>query len=169
MSLIEYVRQVRPIQESHVNHLDRIQKHLRELTISPHYQQKGVYNPYYELDIDVEKDIRPEVGPGEITFENVKTGTGTLIKSYGKGKYHFQIVVDGDRTKYHIITTGSYVTNHLGMAKRQSATASSDVNEYLSLYFIMRSDKTAPTPFTRCNCFAVIVLIVVMVLVLDQY
>ena len=105
MSLQKYVKQLRPRNESYVPHVDRIQKHLRELTISPHYQQKGVYNPYYELDIDVEKDIRPEVGPGEITFENVKSGTGKLVKSYGKGKYHFQIVVDGNRTKYHIITT----------------------------------------------------------------
>ena len=136
MSLQKYVKQLRPRNESYVPHVDRIQKHLRELTISPHYQQKGVYNPYYELDIDVEKDIRPEVGPGEITFENVKSGTGKLVKSYGKGKYHFQIVVDGNRTKYHIITTGKVVTNHLGMKKRQSATASSDVNEFLSLYFI---------------------------------
>ncbi len=136
MGIKNYVWQVRPVQKAHVNHLEKIQRVLTELTISPHYQQKGVYNPYYELDIDVEKDIRPEVGPGEITFENVKSGTGTLIKSYGKGKYNFQIVVNGDRTKYYIITTGPYVTNHLGMKKRQSATASSDVNEYLSLYFI---------------------------------
>jgi len=136
MSLQQYVRQVKPRNESYTPPVVKIQNFLTELTISPHYQQKGVYNPYYELDIDIEADIRPEVGPGEITFENVKTGTGTLIKSYGRGKYHFQIVVDGDRTKYHIITTGPYVTNHLGMKKRVSATASSDVNEYLSLYFI---------------------------------
>ena len=130
-------RQVRRYRtESYIPPVDKIQSFLRELTISPHYQQKGVYNPYYELDIDVEKDIRPALGPGEITFENVKSGTGKLLKSYGRGKYHFQIVVDGDRTKYHIITTGPIVTNHLGMKKRQSATASSDVNEYLSLYFI---------------------------------
>jgi len=136
MSLQQYVRQVRPRNESYIPPVDKIQNFLRELTISPHYQQKGIYNPFYELDIDVEKDIRPAVGPGEIQFQNVKNGTGKLLKTYGKGKYHFQIVVDGDLTKYHIITTGPVVTNHLGMKKRQSATASSDVNEYLSLYFI---------------------------------
>jgi len=137
LRVVDAARQLRrPVREDYVPPVEKIQNFLKELTISPHYQQKGIYNPFYELTIDVETDIRPEVGPGEITFENVKTGTGTLIKSYGKGKFHFQIVVDGDRTKYHIITTGSYVNNHLGMKKRQSATASSDVNEYLSLYFI---------------------------------
>ena len=146
-NLNHYVRQLRPRTESYIPHVDRVQNLLRELTISPHYQQKGIYNPFYELTIDVEADIRPEVGPGEITFENVKTGTGTLIKSYGKGKFHFQIVVDGDRTKYHIITTGTYVTNHLGMKKRQSATASSDVNEYLSLYFIQHPTFTDAKTF----------------------
>ncbi len=80
-------------------------------------------------------------------INSIKNGTGKLLKTYGKGKYHFQIVVDGDRTKYHIITTGTYVTNHLGMKKRQSATASSDVNEYLSLYFIQHPTFTDAKTF----------------------
>mgnify|MGYP003130054932 FL=1 len=115
---------------------DRPKKNLSELTISPHYQQKGVYNPFYELDIDIEKDIRPEVGPGEITFANVKSGTGKLIKSYGKGKFNFQIYVDNKKLKYYVVTTAKVVNGHLGMKKRKNAQASSDVNEYLSLYFI---------------------------------
>ena len=115
---------------------DRPKKNLSELTISPHYQQKGVYNPFYELDIDIEKDIRPEVGPGEITFANVKSGTGKLIKSYGKGKFNFQIYVDNKKLKYYVVTTAKVVNGHLGMKKRKNPNASSDVNEYLSLYFI---------------------------------
>ena len=66
------VQQVRRRNQFYISPVDKVQNFLSELTISPHYQQKGVYNPYYELDIDVEKDIRPAVGPGEITFENVK-------------------------------------------------------------------------------------------------
>ena len=96
LMLQKYVHQLRPRNETYTPHVDKIQNFLRELTISPHYQQKGIYNPFYELNIDVEQDIRPAVGPGEITFENVKSGTGELIKSYGRGKFHFQIVVDGD-------------------------------------------------------------------------
>ena len=34
MSLIGYVRQVRPVQESHVNHLDKVQNLLNENNIS---------------------------------------------------------------------------------------------------------------------------------------
>ena len=78
--LQQYVRQVKPRNESYIPPVDKIQSFLRELTISPHYQQKGVYNQFYELDIDVEKDIRPAVGPGEIQFQNVKSGTGKLLK-----------------------------------------------------------------------------------------
>ena len=51
MGIKNYVRQVRPVQEAHVNHLDRIQS-LRELTVSPDYQSRGNFNPFYVLDID---------------------------------------------------------------------------------------------------------------------
>ena len=139
MSLQKYVRQLRPIQENKVDYVERVQSSLSELTITPHYQQKGVYNPYYTLKVDIEKDIRPTVGKGEIKFQNVITGQGKLLKAYGKGKYFFQIVVNDNPTEYYINTTKSIVISHLGMKARKSATASSDVNEFLSLYFIKHS------------------------------
>tara|TARA_B100001094_G_scaffold253313_1_gene251700 strand:+ start:25 stop:1443 length:1419 start_codon:yes stop_codon:yes gene_type:complete len=136
MSLRRSIEQLRPARIPKQDVQEKVQSFLTEITISPHYQQKGVYNPFYELDIDIETDIRPEVGPGEITFANVKSGTGKLIKSYGRGKFHFQIHVDNKKSKYYVITTAKVVKSHLGMTKRKSSTASSDVNEYLSLYFI---------------------------------
>ena len=139
MALQKYVRQLRPIQENKVDYVERVQSSLSELTITPHYQQKGVYNPYYTLKVDIEKDIRPTVGKGEIKFQNVITGQGKLLKAYGKGKYFFQIVVNDNPTEYYINTTKSIVISHLGMKARKSATASSDVNEFLSLYFIKHS------------------------------
>ena len=147
MSFRQSMSQLRPARTPKPDLQEKVQSFLTELTISPHYQQKGVYNPFYELNIDVEKDIRPEVGPGEITFENVKSGKGKLLKSYGRGSFHFQIHVDGKKTKYYVVTIAKVVTNHLGMTKRKSATGSSDVNEYLSLYFIKHPKFTDAKPF----------------------
>ena len=137
MSIRKFVRQVkRPVEESYTPPIDKIQSYFTELTVTPHYQQKGVYNPFYTLDIDVEKDIRPTVGKGVIKFQNVLTGQGKLLKAYGRGKFIFQIVVDDNPTQHYITTTKTNVTGHLGMKSRKSATASSDVNEFLSLYFM---------------------------------
>ena len=76
------------------------------------------------------------MGKGEIKFQNVEQGQGELLKSYGRGKYFFQIVVDDKPTEYYINTTKSIVTGHFGMKTRKNPTASSDVNEFLSLYFL---------------------------------
>ena len=55
--LRKFVRQLRPTQENYIAPIEKVQDYLFELTVTPHYQQKGVYNPYYTLDIDIEKDI----------------------------------------------------------------------------------------------------------------
>ena len=57
MPLQGYIRQLRPRDETYVPHVDKIQKHLRELTISPFYQQKGTFNPFYVLDDDLVSTI----------------------------------------------------------------------------------------------------------------
>ena len=147
MSITDKMRQLNPRVESKVAPIDKIQSILRELTVTPHYQQKGVHNPFYTLDIDVEKDIRPTVGKGEIKFQNVLRGEGKLLKAYGKGKFTFQIIVNNVPTRYFITTTKSIVTGHLGMKSRKSATASSDVNEFLSLYFIKHPNFTDAKTF----------------------
>ena len=66
--------------ESYTPPVDKVQSYFSELTVTPHYQQKGVYNPFYTLNIDVEKDIRPTVGKGVIKFQNVLKGQGKLLK-----------------------------------------------------------------------------------------
>ena len=136
MSIRKFVRQIRPTDESYTPPVDKVQSYFSELTVTPHYQQKGVYNPFYTLNIDVEKDIRPTVGKGVIKFQNVLKGQGKLLKAYGRGKFIFQIVVDDNPTQYYITTIKTNGPGHLGMRSRKSATASSDVNEFLSLYFM---------------------------------
>ena len=148
MSLRRFVRQLKPIQENEVNHVDRIQN-LQELTISPDYVYKGEANPFYEFKptVDVEKDIRPLVGKeGEIKFRNVREPVGTEIKNYG-GTKKFQISVDGSETDKYITTRAADVAAHYGRKQRKDATASSNVNEFLSVYFLLHRDYTTPQDF----------------------
>ena len=87
--------------------MEGFKKYLRELTVSPDYQSRGTFNPFYVLDIP-EDDIRPSVGDGTIKYKNVDTGSGELIKNYG-GKYHFQVNLNDEDTNYYVITTKSKV------------------------------------------------------------
>ena len=144
MGIKNYVRQVRPVQEAHVNHLEKIQS-LRELTVSPDYQSRGNFNPFYVLDVD-ETDIRSAVGDGEIKYKSVDTGSGNLVKNFG-GKYNFQINVNDEDTGYYIIVPRKSVKSHFGQKTRKDSTASSNVNEFLSVYFLVHTDYTDPQSF----------------------
>ena len=148
--LRKYVRQLkRPIQEKYIAPIDKVQRHfgfLNELTISPTYVMKGVENPFYDLDIDIEKDIRPAIGKGEIKFKNVKMPSGTEIKNYG-GKFKFQINLDDSDTDKYVTTTQKMVKSHLGQKQRKDATASSNVNEFLTVYFLLHTNYTNPKEF----------------------
>ena len=122
-------------------------KYLVELTVSPDYQSKGVFNPFYVLNVP-EDDIRPSVGDGEIKYKSVDVGSGTLIKRYGKGNFHFQVNVNGEDTNFYIITPKKgFVTAHYGQKTRKSATASSNVNEFLTVYFLLHKDYTDAKTF----------------------
>tara|TARA_B100000989_G_C19489784_1_gene449238 strand:+ start:49 stop:1395 length:1347 start_codon:yes stop_codon:yes gene_type:complete len=125
--------------------MEGFKKYLRELTVSPDYQSKGTFNPFYVLDIP-EDDIRPSVGDGEIKYKNVDSGSGKLIKNYG-GKYHFQINVNDEDTNYYIITTKSKVKSHFGQKTRKDSTASSNVNEFLTVYFLLHKNYVDPKTF----------------------
>ena len=126
--------------------MEGFKKYLRELTVSPDYQSRGTFNPFYVIDIDSEKDIRPLVGDGEIKFKSVDSGSGQLVKDYG-GKYHFQVNVKDEDTNYYIITTKSKVKAHYGQKTRKDSTASSNVNEFLTVYFLLHKDYTDPRTF----------------------
>ena len=125
--------------------MDKFKTFLRELTVSPDYQSRGTFNPFYVLDIP-EDDIRPLVGDGVIKYKNVDSGSGELIKNYG-GKYHFQVNVNDEDTNYYIITTKSKVKAHFGQKTRKDSTASSNVNEFLTVYFLLHKDYTDPKTF----------------------
>lgn len=125
--------------------MEGFKKYLRELTVSPDYQSKGTFNPFYVLDIP-EDDIRPSVGDGTIKYKNVDTGSGELIKNYG-GKYHFQVNLNDEDTNYYVITTKSKVKAHLGQKTRKDSTASSNVNEFLTVYFLLHKDYTDAKTF----------------------
>ena len=128
------------------NLMQSYKQYLRELTVSPDYQSRGTFNPYYELSVDVDKDIRPSIGDGVIKFKSVDTAAGTEIKNYG-GKYKFQIELDDVLTDKYITVTKKLVKAHLGQKTRKDSTASSNVNEFLSLYFLIHTDYTDPADF----------------------
>jgi len=126
---------------------------LTELTISPDYKQKNEFNPYYVLDNNVIKSTEEFIDNtyidgveeyNEVMFQSVDSGKGKLAIDFG-GKYIFQIVLlVGEKkvvTKHFIKTTKSTVKSHYGQKSRKNSTASSDVNEFLSLYFLANPTK----------------------------
>ena len=153
MSLQQYVRQVKPRNESYISPVDKVQNFLRELTISPFYQQKGNFNPYYVLDdklVSTIVDILPEKEYDELLFKSVESGSGKLLHD-AKGKFEFQIVLKRGNAEvelpHYIKISKKFVKSHYGMKQRKSATASSNVNEFLSMYFL------AHTKFTDAQTF----------------
>ena len=112
----------------------KFKDYIRELTISPEYQQKGEFNPFYTVTPEVQKTVKKEVKPKkELKFKSVDKPKGTSISD--KGKFPFQ-VFDGDKqTPYSISLRMKDVIGHYGMKTRKNSTASSNVNEFMSLYF----------------------------------
>ena len=81
MSIRKFVHQTKQINEYYLLPTDKVEQvksYLRELTVSPDYQSRGVFNPFYVLDIP-EDDIRPSVGDGEIKYKNVDSGSGEPV------------------------------------------------------------------------------------------
>ena len=122
----------------------KFRQYIRELTISPDYQSRGEFNPFYDLDINL-NDITDVVGDGKIKFRSVDVGAGTQLKNYG-GKYIFQIVLDDKDTDKFITAPKKNVIGHHGQKTRKDSTASSNVNEVMSLFFLVnKSFKDAET------------------------
>ena len=155
MSLQRYVRQVKPRNESYIPPVEKIQNFLRELTISPFYQQRGNFNPYYVLDdklVSTIVDALLEKEYDEILFKSVESGSGKLLYD-AKGKFEFQIVLKKGNAEvelpHYIKIPKKFVTGHYGMKTRKSATASSNVNEYLSMYFLAHPKFTDAETFMQ--------------------
>lgn len=120
-------------------------KYISEMTVSPNYQQRGVFNPYYTLKVD-DVTINQIVGSGKLKYKCVESPNGEEILTLGNGKFLFQIELDDKEQPYYIRATKGNVVGHFGMKSRKSATASSDVNEVLSMYFLIhKSERSMDT------------------------
>jgi len=146
--------QLRPARTPKIAIVEQAQNYLRELTISPHYQQKGNFNPYYTLDASIEKivkeDLPKKIKYVELLFKSVEKGKGTLLLD-AKGKFEFQIVAKTKsaeiETSFYIKVPKKFVKSHYGMKQRKDSTASSNVNEFLTVYFLQH------TKFTNAEKF----------------
>jgi len=154
MSFRRSIEQLRPARTQKIAIVEQAQNYLRELTISPHYQQKGNFNPYYTLDISIEKivkeDLPKKIKYVELLFKSVEKGEGTLLLD-AKGKFEFQIVAKTKsaeiETSFYIKVPKKFVKSHYGMKQRKDSTASSNVNEFLTVYFLQH------TKFTNAEKF----------------
>jgi hypothetical protein len=114
---------------------------VKELTVSPNYKTKDGFNPYYTLKDDIKNQVAKElqVDPSKIVFKNVVEPKGKPAIDR-KGGFSFQIGLEQNGNikdiKYYVKAAKSEVTGHYGTETRKDSTASSNVNEFLSLYFI---------------------------------
>jgi len=154
MSFRQSMSQLRPARKPKVTIVEQTQNYLRELTISPHYQQKGNFNPYYTLDVSIEKivkeDLPKKIKYVELLFKSVERGKGTLLLN-AKGNFEFQIVAKTKsaeiETSFYIKVPKKFVKSHYGMKQRKDSTASSNVNELLSVYFLQHKKFTDAQTF----------------------
>ena len=113
-------------------------------TISPSYQMKGVLNPYYTMDPSTNlstknllKKVGIDVETKDILFKCVNQVQGKILNT-SQGKYLFQLALDTQSDlAFGIKATKRQVKGHLGMATRKDSTASSNVNEFLTVYFLV--------------------------------
>ena len=125
-----------------------------ELTISPDYKTKSGFNPYYTLKDDVKNDIAKaaKVDPSKIIFKSTNDPKGKPALDR-KGNYSFQVSIDQDGnikdTNFYVKASKSEVTGHYGTEKRKDSTASSDVNEFLTVYFLINNFKGTPEEFIK--------------------
>ena len=111
------------------------------VTISPYYKQKNVLNPFYTVQKLVNDKVSKIVGFKDPLYKNVENGTGKLILDT-RGKFIFQIYDGNSEIKYYITIRSADITGHLGMKSRKDTTASSNVNEILSVFFLINKYST---------------------------
>ena len=113
---------------------------LTELTVSPLYQSKGVFNPFYVLDDEIDQKVRDILNDKDISFDNIiykavdKTEKDPIIST---GQTPFELFSDEDTSlNIFVKIPKNKVKAHYGQKTRKDSTASSNVNEFLSLYFL---------------------------------
>jgi len=90
----------------------------------------------------------------DIVFKCVDDIDGDELKKFGNGSYKFQICKAGanhEQLPYGIVVTKDKVQGHFGMTTRKDSTASSNVNELLSVYFLDNPDMTPQQLETHCS------------------
>ena len=113
---------------------------LNELTISPTYQSRGVFNPFYTVTPDLDSKVRDLLNAKNISFNNIiyksvdSADEEPILKT---GKTPFELFQDeNDSLNVFISIPKNKVKAHYGQKTRKDSTASSNVNEFLSLYFL---------------------------------
>ena len=112
------------------------------VTVNPNYVMKGRRNPYYDMKsptlvkiVKRLKEVGIDVKTSDIGFKCVDKAEGETIFST-KGKSKFQIEIKKTKVNFNIQVGKKEVEGHTGMKTRKNATASSDVNEILSVYYL---------------------------------
>ena len=127
-------------------------------TVSPFYKTRTGPNPYYTMDsatINNTKGVLKRVGitvkqNEEILFRCVEKIKGkNLIDS--RGQYLFQLGIGKKELGYGIKTTKKQVTGHLGTKQRKDSTASSNVNEFCTVYFMVNKKMTPAELEKHCT------------------
>ena len=133
--------------------------YIRELTVSPDYRQGNVYNPFYDMSKTITDEVTKQLKKDKKLdslkqpwkFKSIpKTGlpkiplTGKLQNR--RSGYYFRICdADDIETEYYIRVAKSEAIGHFGMKQRKNSTASSDINELMSLYFLKYNTVKAGT------------------------
>ena len=129
---------------------------LQEITISPNYNQRGVFNPFYEfknqrlVDSKVSSELKKQkisVGRTEIKYECVESSiSGGNIVDLGIWRirpnhgYLFRVHLGNTKTKLYFRAPKLAISGHYGMVTRKNSTASSNINELMTLYFMIHRD-----------------------------
>jgi len=106
------------------------------VTVSPYYKQRNVLNPYYTVQTAVDAEVSKITGIKVPKYKNVENGSGKLILDT-RGKFIFQIYNEEKEIKAYITIRKSDIIGHFGMKGRKDTTASSNVNELLSVFFLI--------------------------------
>jgi hypothetical protein len=119
---------------------------LNELTVSPVYQTRGVPNPFYTVTPEMDSKIRDILNKKNIPFKNVIYKAVEDVKEeplISIGKSAFELFDDTDTSlNVFIKIPKNKVAAHYGVKSRKDSTASSNVNEFLSLYFLLHPQFT---------------------------
>ena len=139
-------------------------------TISPNYQQKVIPNPYYIIDEIIDRVVIKflkkdyDLEKTEIVrykcVDKIETRWTEIKTIDNRGKYFFQVEFfdtaqntrGGKKSElipFYLKLTAKNVKGHYGMTSRKDSTASSNVNEFLTVYFLKHKTFTTAKAFMK--------------------